>query len=110
LLYASEKLTISTISFSSQLHDLNSLLEEDPLVLGVLLGVLAEALVLDQGHVGADISALSSRYGFWADLFFRNFEDPTHGNIMSVLVFLSSYCAGPFHLRHLQVSDVRRSK
>lgn len=44
----------------STVVDLDSLLEEDPLVLGVLLGVLAEAPVLDQSHVGAGTSALSS--------------------------------------------------
>jgi hypothetical protein len=84
----------------------DSLLEEDLLILGVLLGVLAEALVLDERHVGA--TSLAPGFDRRAVMICAcaYSEDMTHGNIINVLVFLSSYCAGPFHLRHCHGSAI----
>ena len=68
------------------------LLEERVLVFRVLESILLECLVTDQGIIGADNRVKLE----WISAS----QKLTHGSIMSVPVFLSSNCFGPFHFFH----------
>jgi len=69
------------------------LFEENFLALGVLESILLECLIADHGVIGA------GAYGSTNDAL-RRVTDSTYGSIMSVPVFLSANCLGPFHFLH----------
>lgn len=89
----------------------DALFEELFFGLGVLGSVLLERLVLDQRHVGAvDLSVMATPAPvIYVRARLRSWQGRTHGSIMSVLVFVSSYWAGPFHFRQFHFSSSLRS-
>lgn len=75
------------------------LLEEYFLTISVRLGVLLEALVLSKNVISTVntqtyYSCQAERKFLW-----------TYGNIMRLLVFLSSSCLGPLHFLHIHLED-----